>query len=644
MSFLSPKLIPVLLLPLALTGCSLSTANMPAGNVQSAAISGKAFGGQQPIQYAAVEIYAFGSTGYGSSPGTALASATTDANGVFQFANGSYTCTPDQPVYIQVNGGNSSAGYNGDLVLAAALGNCSAAPNSTVTVNEVTTAATAFALAQFFNPTNMGASPGTAGFGGSVVNSKGLVMAANYTVPTLVNLRFGVPNPNTSVVTVEAAKINSIANTLAACINSTGSTSTTETTTSCGKLYGYTKASYTTRPADPLQAAVSMALNPTLNVSNLYALAPAGSPFPGLAAAPSDWTIGVSYTAPAASNIRLGVNTGTTANLAIDANGNPWFPSNASATTSGVATFNPTTNAFTLVGNANLTHPQNVAVASTSPNGVYVSDSLSGHAVLVNATTHSTSLYTMATAQLGALAMGTNDALYATYTNTSTGAYGIANINGSALASLIATTYGSTSLLGSATAGTLYTAATSGTQSYLEQVTGATTTPAHSVFATAAAAGTSGQVIQTNKSGASAQLFWTLPSTSEFCLAGALSGCTTANLSTPQGAAVDGSGRVFVANSGNGGITELPSPTVSGPVHYTFAHNATNGNTMTTPYGIGIDASGNIWAINAGCTTTGCTPGTAVLSEIVGAATPAITPLASQIAGGINLIGTEPTN
>ena len=64
---------------------------------------------------------------------------------------------------------------------------------------------------------------------------------------------------------------------------------------------------------------------------------------------------------------------------------------------------------------------------------------------------------------------------------------------------------------------------------------------------------------------------------------------------------------------------------------------------MTTPYGLAIDGSGNVWVANASCVTAGatqCTPGALVLSELIGAAAPTITPLSAQNAGISQ--GTEP--
>ena len=157
-------------------------------------------------------------------------------------------------------------------------------------------------------------------------------MGNSATIPTIVFNAIGaanqtVTNGSGTTYTVEWQKINTMANILVACVNTSGSTSTTETTTTCGKLFNDTQNGAAARPSDTLQAAVQMALHPTSNVTALYNLittTPAFTPF--LTAPPNDWTIGVSYTTSA---LGLGVNTGTLSTLDIDASGRVWFPSNA---------------------------------------------------------------------------------------------------------------------------------------------------------------------------------------------------------------------------------------------------------------------------------------------------------------------------
>jgi streptogramin lyase len=120
-------------------------------------------------------------------------------------------------------------------------------------------------------------------------------------------------------------------------------------------------------------------------------------------------------------------------------------------------------------------------------------------------------------------------------------------------------------------------------------------------------------------------------SASEFSNAGAAlsgsAGFTGGGLSSPSGISVDGSGNVWIANI-NGNITELSS---SGTV--LFAGSA-GGYIQTTNYtGINdaIDGSGNVWITN---------PMSNGIDEMVGAATPVVTPLAAGVKN--NKLGARP--
>ncbi len=131
--------------------------------------------------------------------------------------------------------------------------------------------------------------------------------------------------------------------------------------------------------------------------------------------------------------------------------------------------------------------------------------------------------------------------------------------------------------------------------------------------------------------------------------------CNTINVNTAtirhglQGMALDGNNNLWVSESANGGVLQVPVANAANTtvVATEFLHDtAANGGgtpTATRPYGIGIDATGNVWMTNAGCTTTGCTPGSFTLTEVVGAGVPTITPVSAQITGG-SLVGTRPTN
>ncbi len=77
-------------------------------------------------------------------------------------------------------------------------------------------------------------------------------MGNSATIPSIVSNAVGAPNQNHTGYVVEAAKINTIANILANCVNTTGATSTTETTTPCGRLFNLTANGATPRPSDTL--------------------------------------------------------------------------------------------------------------------------------------------------------------------------------------------------------------------------------------------------------------------------------------------------------------------------------------------------------------------------------------------------------
>ena len=67
-----------------------------------------------------------------------------------------------------------------------------------------------------------------------------------------------------------------------------------------------------------------------------------------------------------------------------------------------------------------------------------------------------------------------------------------------------------------------------------------------------------------------------------------------AGLGTPQGIAVDGSGNLYVADSANGVVIEVPS---GGGTPVTIAQG------LVTPQGVAVDASGNVYVVASGTVT-----------------------------------------
>jgi hypothetical protein len=146
--------------------------------------------------------------------------------------------------------------------LLAGLGSCGALKSSTfVTVDEVSTIATAYALAGFATDALHISSPATTAAETSVAN-------AFATVANLETLNSGLALATTLAGngTVPQSEIDTLANILSACINSSGPGST-----QCTTLLGNAKNGSTT-PMDTATAAINIAHNPGANVSALFGL------------------------------------------------------------------------------------------------------------------------------------------------------------------------------------------------------------------------------------------------------------------------------------------------------------------------------------------------------------------------------------
>jgi hypothetical protein len=650
-------LIPALLL----AGCAMDQMSSVTPNVVSPAVSGRSFGGQQPVTGSTISVVAMGTSGYGST-GTILASTQTDSNGNFSFAPGAYSCPQSNtPVYLLGIGGNAGAGNNSSAVEAAALGTCANAKNSFVVMNEVTTAATAFVLSHFFSTTLGGSNGANDWFGGpssggGTVYSKGLVMGNNVTIPAIVSIANGSANQGSAGYVVEWQKINTIANILAACINTSGSTSTTETKTACGKLFNWTSNGAATRPSDTLQAAVQMALFPSTQVNNLYNSITGQAPFlPYLSSAPNDWTIGVSYTS---TGLGLAVDTGTVSTLDIDASGRIWFPSNA-AGQAGAAYFDPASQSFNGPFNStNLVHPQQVAIDSSGV--AWFNDSSAAFVGgYVTTSPMTASSVTLPGTVSNAVTIGADNRVNVGITNGSL--FQVANVSANrtiySIDAAISLPLPVSSMAGDINSGDAIT------------VVNPTTTQMRSYMLTSGGALTdivnsnddSGQVIFTGNDHISVRSFSGTGNNNDALCIYSLFRCFNlqgVTKNTGEGIAIDGGRNLWLAESSDVAVIQVPVNFPAGTdggiylngngannvPNNEFLHGTGNGGTATAPYGVGVDATGNVWVTNAGCSVNDCAPGSFTLTELVGAGFPTITPVSAQITGGTNLVGTEPTN
>jgi streptogramin lyase len=324
----SPLIVVALSMPLfaSLAGCGVSP-NTVSSSIAGAGIRGALHGGQQPVTHSRMYLMAASTSGYGTSSTSLLNPANaagTDSTGSYvltqadgSFAmGGDFTCTPNQQLYVLAMAGNpglSDPTTNAQQIsLMAAVGPCSGLANvGTVNINEVSTIATAYALAAFTSsPTQIATS----------ISTQGATNLANAfaTVTNLESLNLGQALAQTPAGngTVPQSEIHTLANILASCVNTSDGSSSP-----CATLFAnaQTQGTAGTVPTTTAQAAINIAHNPgSVGVNNLFVLQGAEPPFqPSMAAAPTDFSISVSYNPSEPGPVRA---------LAVDASGNIWVP------------------------------------------------------------------------------------------------------------------------------------------------------------------------------------------------------------------------------------------------------------------------------------------------------------------------------
>ncbi len=637
-----------LLLPVAalLSGCAMQNSGSVTSAVVSAkAIRGKAYGGQNPVSSGTIGLYAFGTGGYGSAP-TLLASTVADSTGYFNIDPSTITCpTPTTPVYILSIGGNPGFGNNSAIVLGSGIGNCADAANAFVTINEISTAMMAYTFAHFFSATPTADVNTPDHFGGPADATQTIMNGNNGTLFTLLDVENGYPRVNNSTVTFEGNKLITLGNILGACVNSVGPGSP-----SCNALFSYITGPNGAVPTTTLEAAVYLALNPQQNVGYVFALQPqsgAAAFTGGLTAPPNDWTLSASYTTP---NFGLAVNTRTVSTIDIDLSGRVWFPSNA-AGKGGVGYFDPSDGTFSPVFSAGLVHPQEVAIdidgevwandMNSSIVAGFPAANPGGPVVLSLPNTTSTAVtiaydnsvrYGIVDGNgLPALAQVQGKSAYTPVPNTEIpGAYGYI---ASSLAADVVGGFGiGGQELDTPTTFDLYLSPS-----------GQTTEITYQSFED------SGQVGFTSNDYVGARGGYA-PGDDGICIWSAQNCFSMANdaVRHPSGLSIDGAGSLWLTDTNGPTIEQIPL--VNGSYlngsnqanNVVYDHSGANGGgTLSAPAGVAVDRAGNIWISNYGCHTTGCTPGSFTLSEIIGGGAPTITPVSRQIVID-DLAGTQP--
>jgi len=330
-SFLIPSLkrsaqVVAAILPFALlTGCGIGAPAADTGSYLGG-MSGIAHGGPNPVIGATVKLYSTGATGYGAGS-TLLATVTSGSYGQFTFpAN---TCVAGSEVYVTAAGGvTGSNTTNANSLLVSALGDCSTVSSSTqVFVSELTTVAAAYALSNFTTITGTGATT-VVNIGATAANSvatpsctgtgsaqacvaAGLkhAFANALNLASSVTTTSGGPSglaytttPSNPGGTVPTTLLNTIADIVQACVNSSGGVAGDGS--GCGTLFTNTTPPSTSTaspitPTNTFQAMINLAKYPSMTaaqVSALFALASSTAFFqPTLTTAPHDFSVAIYY-------------------------------------------------------------------------------------------------------------------------------------------------------------------------------------------------------------------------------------------------------------------------------------------------------------------------------------------------------------
>jgi streptogramin lyase len=571
-------------------------------------IDGKVQTGQQPVAGAAIQLYAVGITGIKSAATPLLAAAViTRKNGSFTIAN--WNCTSNTAaygtnpqLYVVAIGGNPGLGKdsnNSASAMMTALGPCdSLNASSSISIDEVTTVASVYALAPFMADFNHIGAQGASAVG--LVNAfKTAGILANTTAGTAPGA--GLPTNATAPV----AEIYALSDLIASCIDSNGSDA------DCAGLFAAATPPEGSAPADTIAAMLNIAHHPGSNVGLLFNLIPAIPPYePALTTAPKDWTITLKFT---------GGGLSSPTGIALDAQGDAWVANAGGNTVTELGS-----TGVLLTGATGYTDKKSIfgaqAIAVDKSGNVWIADTLLNSVVelkVSNGAVQSSATYTSGGIS-GPIAIAIDSQSHVWVSNFAGGS--VTELTSAGMpVGLSPLTAGGTleNPAGVAidTAGDVWVTDNSASivaefannQSLLS---GEGFTDNAILAPTAIVLDESGKAWVADSGNNAISLF---AANGNPLPASPISG---GGLNMPAAVAVDGQGVVWVANPQTAGsISELAFRGVA------ILSPPTGFAVLNTPSAIAVDASGSVWTANSGDNS---------VSEIVGVAAPTLTPIAAH--------------
>jgi hypothetical protein len=513
----------------------------------------------------------------------------------------STTIAPGTGNNTQTGSATAVGPINPAIANMAMLGNCPGngnftAPVAFVYLNEVSTVATAYAMAGF-------ATDGLH-MGSSIPNEIGLENAT-YNAANLYNIQASTQNASTKTVNGSGispqAEVNTLANILATCVDSGNTTAAPSST--CTTIFTNAPNASGVLPVDTATAMINIAHKPSANIAALYKLASGVVPFiPQLSAAPKDFTVAITYTSIASPG-----------SIAIDANGSAFVPTNS---TSGYVTKIPATGALTTstTGGSGfdsiaIDTTGNVFVAAQTSNAVYAyTNALAaiGTPWTTPAMNAPTSVIVDSGGSVYVTDGGGNRDIIQKFTNA-----------GAASASITNTCMNGVSQITLDKAGYLWADSFTNSAGCRLSNPGAVS----SFSLSAALVDPENIAIDSLGNGwvglEGDNYLAKIPSGGGGALVG---GNGVGGLSAPSWVAIDGANNVWFTNNGNSyALSEYSNAGTS--ISPTTGYQSGN---LNAPSFLAIDASGNVWIPNKGSNS---------VTELIGAATPVAVPLSLQTPG-----------
>ncbi len=518
-----------------------------------------------------------------------------DAQGNFGLT-GLYQCTPGQLVYVLARGGSPGGeADNPALTLLSTFGVCPAAGNfaeqiSFVDINQVSTVVSAYALAGFMaDGFHVSSGPSTNALAG--------ITNAFKTVGTLVDIGSGTVNAYTDGgnAAVPAATFDTLANILVPCSNAA---------TACPALFALTADAAGNQPTTTVQALLNIIRNPAANVAALFAVA-GSQPFrPALAAAPNDWTIGITYFSETMAGPYF---------PAFDGDGNLWVPGFANNTLTEFSPFGAVLSGADGFTGGGLAQPFAVAVDGSGHPWVSSYGTISPGAPVVSEFDTDGRPITS-----NGFSCGKNCAFLAFDLAGSLWVSGAPQVSVLRNAGTMLTAFNANSFSSGISVDSQGRGWAIGSGRNLSRLTVPGTITQFAEGVTSAAGS------ETNALAIDAQdnLWFTSPKNNALAkfsndgtAVSPTSGFTGGGLSGPVGVAVDGSGRVWVANRDGNSVSAF-DPTGK-PISPAAGFQAAG---ISNPRGIAVDPSGNVWVTDF--------TGNAV-TELLGAGAPTASPMTS---------------